>query len=199
MRWEDSDATLFPLGRGGGVGEKGIDGAGETGRGDTDGDSAGPTWRKDFRLNDSTGGEGGRLGFDFVRSRVAQENNPPDFLSALGTKGEGDCFGFFITSVLTESWEGWREWPRSFGRDLVERALCGSPYAGDAKRDFLSGSGTLRRSKSASEAALERAQVFGSRAAFPTFFAETTAGLPCPFRRNPGNFNLLDEAPAGPL
>lgn len=77
IRCEDSELTLSPRGRAGGIGKSGT--SAEVG-----GEST-CTCRKDLRLNEASVSSrvGGGGAFDFLRS-LAQENSPPDFLIAGG-------------------------------------------------------------------------------------------------------------------
>lgn len=135
---ESTEPTLPPRGRGMAGGMSRLLESGES----FDGDS-GPMCRKDLRLKDSaptsTLREGGSSAtFDFLRSLCAHEKSPPP-----------PFFGAGGSSVLVRppTFSSLCRFSRSVGRDLVDVALLGSPYA--VKRVVRSGG--RMESRSASE------------------------------------------------
>ena len=112
--WEESEATLFPLGRGMTGGVNTVLDKEES----ADGDS-GRTCRKALRLNESgftsTLREGGTSAtLDFLRSRCAHEKRPPCFFGAALLARDAA----FAPSCALGC---------ASGSDLVENALFGSP------------------------------------------------------------------------
>ena len=151
IRCELSEATLFPLGRTGGV-LNGLESA-EGGRGTSTTGESDPTCRNDLRLNEaaerstlSSGGGGG--GFDLLRP-LAQARNPP-FLSFLPFRSFSE-FGVSLllwpSTLCAMSRELLREWEGFVGKDLVECAPGESEYA-ENRADLDSGGLRLCRSPS---------------------------------------------------
>lgn len=137
IRCEESELALSPLGRGLAGGTKGGLGSAASEAGDS-----GPTCRNDLRLKESevtsTSSCGGvSVVLDFLRSLCAHENSPPpDFFGA----GELSVLvreeGSSISCEVLDRPSGW------LGNDLVDIALCGSPYV--EKRVALDGGGRMR-------------------------------------------------------